>query len=255
MGTLAVLITSHYRTSRAHGRKEGLRLSHLTNVMASVSSSPEQLSTTQTALQARELRAAVHSVGAPLAHVAKHSTASSWKQFSQLRELQHPALELVRGSIRHVDCEARSATYFCSESKEERSIFYNYLILATGLKRAWPVVPRVDLKDDYVEDAFGFINAIERSANGRAVVVGGGKSLAFRCSLPVPAALESSSSSLRVRRHWLETHTLTLARCRRDRVCCRNRSQPSIFARHTCPLKNSASLFGTFTWRVQGKGS
>jgi NADPH-dependent 2,4-dienoyl-CoA reductase/sulfur reductase-like enzyme len=56
----------------------------------------------------------------------------------------------------------------------EKQIGYDYLVAATGLKRAWPIVPREHEKERYLDDAREFIRGLE-NVEGNIVVIGGGE--------------------------------------------------------------------------------
>lgn len=122
-----------------------------------------------------------HTVGAPLAHTAKKTVSSFWKEYSALEELQHPKLKIVQGKIENIDCTSQMATYVDSNSRETVQHGYDYLVMATGLGRQWPIVPESHKKDRYVVDALKHINSL--SGSKRMVVIGGGKSAGARSSL------------------------------------------------------------------------
>ena len=113
-----------------------------------------------------------HTVGAPLAHTAKQHVVSFWKEFSALKELRHPSLTTARGRIDQLDCEARRANLTNLTSGVTSHLDYDHVLVATGLRRQWPIVPESHSKDRYVMDALQHINTLE--ASKRVVVIGGG---------------------------------------------------------------------------------
>ncbi|KAF2465795.1 FAD/NAD(P)-binding domain-containing protein [Lindgomyces ingoldianus] len=118
-----------------------------------------------------------HSVGAPLAHVSKTYTSAMWKRYSQLNELRHPNLHFKHGSVQKIDPEVKIAEYI-DRSGQSRRQRYDYLIMATGLKRHWPAVPKSGSYAEYVRDAQVLIDKI--TGNGRVqeerkvVIIGAG---------------------------------------------------------------------------------
>lgn len=57
-------------------------------------------------------------------------------------------------------------------------VSYDFFVGASGLRRAWPVVPQSLRKDDYLGEALRHINAVERADDG-VVVIGGGMEFSF----------------------------------------------------------------------------
>ncbi|KAH4981175.1 hypothetical protein HBI76_173120 [Parastagonospora nodorum] len=115
-----------------------------------------------------------HSVGAPLAHVTPKFTSHMWRRFSHLNELKHPNLHFKHGSVKKVDPESKVAEWCDRNGKIQRQA-YDYLIMATGLKRHWPAVPKSGSYEEYLRDGKAFIEKItggdETKHEGRRVVV------------------------------------------------------------------------------------
>lgn len=76
--------------------------------------------------------------------------------------------------MKHIDPEQRIATITDSVTEESYSERYDYLIVASGLRRVWPVVPQSLTKKSYLYETSEHIHAVKKSAGG-VVVVGGGK--------------------------------------------------------------------------------
>lgn len=117
---------------------------------------------------------AVHSVGAPLAHVAPKYTSHMWKRFSHLNELKQPNLTFKHGSVKSIDPEAKVAQWADRSGKTQQQA-YDYLVVATGLKRHWPAVPKSGSYEEYLTDGKAFIEKItggdESKHEGRRVVI------------------------------------------------------------------------------------
>ncbi|KAF2798625.1 FAD/NAD(P)-binding domain-containing protein [Melanomma pulvis-pyrius CBS 109.77] len=100
-----------------------------------------------------------HSVGAPLAHVTPKHTKLMWKRFSQLNELRHPNLHFKHGSVKKVDPETKIAEWVDKSGKTQFQS-YDYVIMATGLRRHWPAVPKQGSYEDYLRDGHALIDRI-----------------------------------------------------------------------------------------------
>jgi len=124
---------------------------------------------------------AVHSVGAPLAHVSGAHTADSWKRFAGQRVLRQANVHFVLGSMQKLDCARKSATYLDLASNTERQLDYDYVVVATGVRRQWPVVPRVSTHGEYVREGLRHVETVAGARNGVVVVVGGGMFLVLFC--------------------------------------------------------------------------
>ncbi|KAL1606507.1 hypothetical protein SLS60_003912 [Paraconiothyrium brasiliense] len=117
-----------------------------------------------------------HSVGAPLAHTAPKHTVNMWKRFSHTNELRSQRnLNFKHGSLKRVDPEAKVAEWLDRSGKTQHQA-YDYLIMATGLKRHWPAVPKSGTYEEYLKDGKAFISKIvggdpKRPQQGRRVVV------------------------------------------------------------------------------------
>ncbi|ORY04482.1 hypothetical protein BCR34DRAFT_627057 [Clohesyomyces aquaticus] len=114
-----------------------------------------------------------HSVGAPLAHVSEKYTSHMWKRYSRLNELQHPNLRFKHGSVQSINPEAKVAEYLDRNGKIHCQS-YDYVLIATGLKRHWPAVPRSGSHSEYMQDARTLIATITGKGpvqQGRKVVI------------------------------------------------------------------------------------
>ncbi|KAF2993437.1 hypothetical protein E8E13_001174 [Curvularia kusanoi] len=115
-----------------------------------------------------------HSVGAPLAHVAPSYTSHMWKRFSHLNELKQHNLTFKHGSVKSINPEAKVAEWSDRSGKTQQQA-YDYLVVATGLKRHWPAVPKSGSYEEYLRDGKAFIEKItggdESKHEGRRIVV------------------------------------------------------------------------------------
>jgi NADH dehydrogenase FAD-containing subunit len=101
-----------------------------------------------------------------------------WRRFSHLNELKNSNLHFKHGSVKKVDPEAKVAEWCDRNGKTQRQA-YDYLVMATGLKRHWPAVPKSGSFEEYLRDGKAFIEKITGSdatkhEGRRIVVIGAG---------------------------------------------------------------------------------
>jgi NADH dehydrogenase FAD-containing subunit len=101
-----------------------------------------------------------------------------WRRFSHLNELKHPNLHFKHGSVKKVDPEAKVAEWCDRNGKMQRQA-YDYVVMATGLKRHWPAVPKSGSYEEYLRDGKTFIEKITggdstKHEGRRVVVIGAG---------------------------------------------------------------------------------
>ena len=113
-------------------------------------------------------------MGAPLAHVTPKYTTHMWKRFSHLNELRQPNLTFKHGSVTSIDPATKVAEWRDRNGKTQQHA-YDYLVVATGLKRHWPAVPKSGSYEEYLADGAAFINKITGgdplNLEGREIVV------------------------------------------------------------------------------------
>jgi NADH dehydrogenase FAD-containing subunit len=98
-----------------------------------------------------------------------------WKRFYQLNELRHPNLCFKHGTVKNVDQESKVAKWIDRNGKTQQQV-YDYLVMATGLKRHWPAVPKSGSYKEYLQDGKTFISKVvggdpKSPQEGRRVVV------------------------------------------------------------------------------------
>ncbi|KAF2742838.1 FAD/NAD(P)-binding domain-containing protein [Sporormia fimetaria CBS 119925] len=114
-----------------------------------------------------------HAVGAPLAHVTPKHTSSMWKRFSHIKEFRQSNLKFKHGSVKRLDPEAKVAEWVDRGGRTQQHV-YDYAIVATGLRRQWPAVPKSGSYREFLEDGselVGRITGYSKNHKGRHVVV------------------------------------------------------------------------------------
>lgn len=101
-----------------------------------------------------------------------------WKRFSHLNELKHSNLHFKHGSVKNIDPEAKVAEW-CDRNGQKQQQAYDYLVMATGLKRTFPAVPKSGSFEEYQRDGKAFIEKItggdgSQREGRRIVVIGAG---------------------------------------------------------------------------------
>jgi NADH dehydrogenase FAD-containing subunit len=115
-----------------------------------------------------------HLIGSPLAFASVKYATKAWKRFEEIPGLQTPAIHFVQGSVTSVNCQERHVIVNQHDKREPISIFYDYLIAASGLRRSWPTVPRALGRNEYLMELATHIHLTENASDG-VIVIGGGE--------------------------------------------------------------------------------
>ncbi|ROV87304.1 hypothetical protein VPNG_10399 [Cytospora leucostoma] len=114
-----------------------------------------------------------HLIGSPLA-LADHAYAKkAWVKYTDIPAVQTPKINIIQGTAKKVDPEIKRATILEAANQTERQLTYDYLVVGTGLRRIWPVVPQSLTREQYLLETGAHIDSV-RSASAGVVVVGGG---------------------------------------------------------------------------------
>ncbi|KAM3067061.1 hypothetical protein ACMFMG_011734 [Clarireedia jacksonii] len=114
-----------------------------------------------------------HSIGAPLAHISPGKTKMMWKVYQGFSELNRPEIDLVQGTVTSIDSANQTMTYQDPEGRSQ-PLDYDYVILSSGLRHPWPIIPRSRNFSSYLSDASTFAERIVRAEKIGVVVIGGG---------------------------------------------------------------------------------
>ncbi|KAL2165588.1 hypothetical protein VTG60DRAFT_4268 [Thermothelomyces hinnuleus] len=115
-----------------------------------------------------------HLIGSPLALASEAFTEKCWVKYGDIPGLQSPNIHVVQGSVKSVDPARKVATYLPHGSTAEpQEVRYDYFVAASGLRRAWPVVPQSLRRKQYLFEAGDHIRAATAARHG-VVIVGGG---------------------------------------------------------------------------------
>lgn len=110
-----------------------------------------------------------------MAHTSKDYISKPWRTWDEIPELKRGGVSIVKGTAVKADPETKSLLYLSSDSGElqQRSLDYDYLVVATGLRRSWPTIPTATNKAEYSSQAATYIEHMQ-TCNSIAVI-GGGK--------------------------------------------------------------------------------
>ncbi|KAL2151477.1 hypothetical protein VTH82DRAFT_6575 [Thermothelomyces myriococcoides] len=115
-----------------------------------------------------------HLIGSPLALASEAFSEKCWVKYDEIPGLQSPHIHVVQGSVKSVDPARKVATYLPYGSTSElQEVRYDYFVAASGLRRAWPVVPQSLRRKQYLFEAGDHIRAATAARHG-VVIVGGG---------------------------------------------------------------------------------
>jgi hypothetical protein len=115
-----------------------------------------------------------HLIGNPLAFASDDAASKSWTRFRDIPALKSPNVDFLQGSVTSIDCENKVASIVDTVTKQSRQQRYDYLLVASGLRRTSPVVPKALNRDQFLAEAKSHTKAI-RDAKEGVVVIGGGR--------------------------------------------------------------------------------
>lgn len=106
-------------------------------------------------------------------------------RYDDIPALKNPKISrIIQGTAKHVDPTNMRATVIVTtnttstttKTQEEHHLDYDYLVVGTGLRRAWPVAPRSTTREQYLAEAAAYVRDTVGGDDDAAsvVVVGGG---------------------------------------------------------------------------------
>lgn len=113
-------------------------------------------------------------MGSPLALTSPTFACEAWRTFDDISLLDKGDVQTIQGKATSVGMASRIVTYQRPDGLM-KEIPYDYLVVATGMKRSWPIVPRALKKESFIDDVNEHVRSIGDAK--RVVVVGGGESL------------------------------------------------------------------------------
>lgn len=115
----------------------------------------------------------MHIVGNPLALADRKYGTTAWQKFSEIPGvLDAPGVKFIQGSVKSVDSKNKNARITTISGKTQE-IPYDYVVVATGLRRVWPTVPSETAKSGFLDQCHAHLDQVEKTEKG-VVVIGGG---------------------------------------------------------------------------------
>ncbi|KAH0353973.1 FAD/NAD(P)-binding domain-containing protein, partial [Aureobasidium melanogenum] len=114
-----------------------------------------------------------HLIGNPLAFASDDASSKSWTKFQDIPALRLPNVNFLQGSVATINCETKTVSIVDTVTKQIRQEKYDYLLVASGLRRPSPVVPQALNRDQFIAEAKAHTKAIRDAKEGVAVIGGG----------------------------------------------------------------------------------
>ncbi|KAH0267984.1 FAD/NAD(P)-binding domain-containing protein, partial [Aureobasidium melanogenum] len=114
-----------------------------------------------------------HLIGNPLAFASDDASSKSWTKFQDIPAFRLPNINFLQGSVATINCETKTASIVDTVTKQIRQEKYDYLLVASGLRRPSPVVPQALNRDQFIAEAKAHTKAIRDAKEGVAVIGGG----------------------------------------------------------------------------------
>lgn len=114
----------------------------------------------------------VHLISAPLALASNCYAPKAWTKFGDIPALKN--IHFIKGSAKGIDMKRKCATICESMTNSESEVPYDFCVAASGLRRAWPVVPQSTTRELYLEETAAHVNAVKAARDGVVVIGGGG---------------------------------------------------------------------------------
>ncbi|TVY49855.1 Fe-regulated protein 8, partial [Lachnellula cervina] len=112
-----------------------------------------------------------HTMGSPLVMSSSSFAREAWRYFKDIPQFEKDVC-IVQGRALSIDVASRVAKYHKHDDDVTQEMPYDFLVVATGTQRRWPVVPEALHKTEYLQNVDSHIQRL-RDAK-QVVVVGGG---------------------------------------------------------------------------------
>jgi len=113
-------------------------------------------------------------MGSPLSNVCRDFSREAWLEYKDIPYLKDGSVTVRRGRAQSIDTSERTAT-FIDDSDASQTISYDFLVLAYGTHRSWPVVPKAPTKALYLDGGDRYASRLEAART--VAVIGGGKEM------------------------------------------------------------------------------
>ena len=98
----------------------------------------------------------------------------AWVKFKDIPNLQRPNVRFIHGTVDTINSAAKTAKVIQHDTRQVLDQSYDFLVAASGLRRAWPVVPQSSTRKAYLLEADDIISSASDAQDG-VLIVGGGR--------------------------------------------------------------------------------
>lgn len=124
-------------------------------------------------------------MGSPLALISRSYAERAWQAYRDWSSVTNGGVNVIHGEATRVNIKNKVITYDPQTTETTdagKELLYDYLIVATGLGRTWPVAPVRPTKHEYLVDAKGYARELEQT-DGPIIIVGGGMFFQYNSSI------------------------------------------------------------------------
>ncbi|EFX03678.1 pyridine nucleotide-disulfide oxidoreductase [Grosmannia clavigera kw1407] len=123
-------------------------------------------------------------IGSPLVFASTDYAKKAWVPYGDVPALQDAShIQMVQGSVTNIDLAAKKAMVKQANSSVPVTFDYDFVVVASGLRRIFPVVPQSLDKDSYLAEITPHVQAVSSAQNGVLVVGGGAVGLEMAAEL------------------------------------------------------------------------
>ncbi|RGP60217.1 transcriptional activator mut3p [Fusarium sporotrichioides] len=129
-----------------------------------------------------------HLVGSPLALFDGEYAKKTWIKYQDIPEMHGPRIKHIHGAVTEVDCVEKKAVVVDRATKTKMIQPYDILVAASGLRRAWPIAPQAQTKEEFLSHIRLFTSSFGGASRGVVVVGGGavGVEIAAKLKMRIP---------------------------------------------------------------------
>ncbi|KAF3386360.1 Apoptosis-inducing factor [Penicillium rolfsii] len=111
--------------------------------------------------------------GFSFAYTSPREANHMWIPYSQFSRLDREDVIIIQGTASRVDTKCQEVLFLDNEDKK-RVLRFDYLIIATGICRKWPISPDATEKSAFLEETSKFAKELGAARDQGVVVIGGG---------------------------------------------------------------------------------
>jgi NADH dehydrogenase FAD-containing subunit len=140
-------------------------------------------------------------MGAPLSQTSLDFADEAWLPFDEIPQLAKAkeSVSITQGTAQRLRIEENTLDYV-DPTGTRKSIGYDYAVVATGLRREWPVAPRALDKKNFMRDTSA---QLARFSKARVIAVIGGGTLFYEARYISLNLL--TRPQVRLARKWLQS--------------------------------------------------